>query len=368
MTPLPTTFLLPDLGGGGAQRVMLSIAGGLDRTRFAPRLLVLGGAQTFAGDLPDGLDVEIGRTRRVRDGLPWMLRRLRAQPPAVVVSVMGYLNLALLASRPLLPRGTRIVVREANVLAATAQALPGWLPVRALYRRLYPAAAAVVSPSERIAAELTGHAPRVAPRLAVIPNPVDEDGLRHKAARARRAPGAGLRLVAAGRLTHQKGFDRLIEVMARLDASAHLTILGAGPDRAALAAQIAARGLADRIDLAGFSAELPAWIAGADAFLLPSRWEGLPNVVLESLALGTPVIASAEAAVEEVRRAAPAGALSIGAPEQSFVAAIAALPGPSQALASPRPSLLPEAYRRDVVVGHWSRLLARLADTPLASH
>lgn len=65
--PAPVVFLLPDLGGGGAQRVMLTLAAHLDPARFAPRLLVVGGACTLP--VPDGLAVERGGARRLVTGL-----------------------------------------------------------------------------------------------------------------------------------------------------------------------------------------------------------------------------------------------------------------------------------------------------------
>jgi glycosyltransferase involved in cell wall biosynthesis len=361
--------VLPDLGGGGAQRVMLTMAGGLLQSTLAPRLLVLGGAQTFAGDVPAELPIEIGTAGRVRDGLPWLFRRIRQLRPAVIVSVMGYLNLALLSGRRLVGPETAIVVREANTLSATSDALPRWLPARVLYRRLYPSADAIVSPSGRIAAEIASTAPGTTDRTTVIPNPVDLATLRSKAVLPRRVPGSGLRLVAAGRLTRQKGLDRLVPVMAALDRPFHLSIFGRGPCEPALREQINALGLADRITLAGFTNDLPAWIAGADAFLLPSRWEGLPNVVLESLALGTPVVASPEAAVEEVRARAPASAVTIATPEAQLLTALRALaPAPTAEARTLRPSLLPNCYHRVTVTQQWHELLSRVARERLALH
>lgn len=359
-TPTPIAFVLPDLGGGGAQGVMLQIAGGLDPSRFSVRLLVVGGSQTFAGKIPDQIAVEQGGAKRLRDGLPWLLRRLRAAKPCIAVSVMGYLNLALLGARRLLP-DTRLVVREANVLSATTAALPRWLPAAWLYGRLYPHAAAIVSPTRPIADEITDAAPAARERLHVIPNPVDVETLRTRAARPLRACGTGVRLVSAGRLTRQKGYDRLVALMPRLSAQTTLTIYGEGPDRASLQAQIDRLGLETRVALAGFTDRLPEAIAGADAFVLPSRWEGLPNVVLESLALGTPVIASDEAAVAEVAAQAPPGAVTIAHVADGFAAAMAAVPSRPHPVGGPRPELLPPAYRRDAVIDRWQSLLTRLA-------
>lgn len=359
--PINVAIVLPDLAGGGAQRVMLTLAGGLDPARFRVHLVVLGGSQAFGGSIPPGIDTWIGTAPRLRSGLPWLIRTLTAIRPAAIISVMGYLNLALLGARPLLPRRTRIIVREANTVASTTTALPAWMPARRLYQQLYPTADAIVSPTRTIADELATLAPKAAARIGVIANPVDIDTLRIRAAPPQRVPGAGLRLVAAGRLTHQKGFDRLVALLPKLPPSSRIDVFGIGPSAAALEAQAAAGGYAERITFHGFTDTLPAWIAGADAFVLPSRWEGLPNVVLESLALGTPVIASPESGVTELADEVAPGSITVAPVESGFTGTIASLASLSQPLPVPRASLLPACYLKPAVIAEWSTLLDRLA-------
>jgi len=355
-------FVLPDLAGGGAQRVMLRLAGSLDRARFSPRLVVLGGAETLAGELPAGVPAERWGAPRLRSALPRLVSHIRQSRPAVVVSVMGYLNLALLAARPLLPRATRLVVREANMVAPTLAVLPRPLRGAWVYRRLYGRADLVVAPSETIAADLLAAAPGLAERLLVLPNPVDVDGLRARAATPRRVPGEGPRFVAAGRLSRQKGFDRLIDLVAEAGVPGRVEVFGEGPDRDALVAEAAAKGLSDRIVFPGFTGDLPAHLAGADAFLMPSRWEGLPNAALEALALGTPVIATPESNVAELMARAPAGAVAVAPTGPDFAAAMMAVrPDP---VTMPRPSLLPDVYRRDAVAAAFAARLEGLLGSP----
>jgi len=278
---------------------------------------------------------------------------------------MGYLNLALLASASLLPRATRIVVREANVLEATARALPSWMPARLLYRQFYPRAAAIVAPSRKVATEIVGALPATAPPITVIPNPVDISSLRRRATPPQREAGHGLRLVAAGRLTHQKGFDRLVAQLPDLPADALLTIYGDGPERGALEEAVNRLSVNDKIRFAGFTNVLPAAMAGADAFLLPSRWEGLPNVVLESLAVGTPVIASSGAAVEEIAEIAAPGAVTIADFDGGCASWTADIRESEHGRAELRPSLLPPLYHSENVIGRWSKLLDGITRSPM---
>ncbi len=141
--------------------------------------------------------------------------------------------------------------------------------------------------------DLTGPLAFPADRIRLIPNPVDVAGVRAQAALPVRSSTGDqrLRLVAVGRLAPQKGFDLLVDAIAELPrGSCRLDIIGEGPLRASLAAQIARLGLQESITLVGFQANPYSLMRRADALVLSSRYEGLPNVVLESLACGTPVI------------------------------------------------------------------------------
>jgi glycosyltransferase involved in cell wall biosynthesis len=101
-------------------------------------------------------------------------------------------------------------------------------------------------------------------------------------------------LLAAGRLVDQKGFDVLIRAFAqsRARADLHLVIAGEGPLESALRELSVSLGVASRISFPGKVESLPALMERAYAFILSSRYEGFPNVLLEALAVGTPVIST----------------------------------------------------------------------------
>ena len=228
--------------------------------------------------------------------------------------------------------------------------------MRLAYPRLYPRADLVIGTSRRMADELAAFG--VAEKqLAILPNPVDLAALRARATVVKRQPGPGLRLVAAGRLTAQKGFDRLIPLLTGIP-DLHLTILGDGPQRGELAAIAASSGVA--VDLPGYVEDAPERFAGADLVVLSSRWEGMPNVALEALAAGTPVLATPESGgIAEVAAAAPSGAVTVVPFGPAFRAAIAATT-PQAAASGWRASLLPEEYTLAMVNQRFSALLQSL--------
>jgi glycosyltransferase involved in cell wall biosynthesis len=348
-------FVLPSLAGGGAERVALRVAGGLDRARFEPFLVVFEARGPLTEALPDGLPVIDLERPRLRRALPRLIGTLRSEAPDTVFSTIGYVSIGLLAARRCLPRGTRIVAREANMPSI---ALPrveyGWI-LRHGYRRFYRRADALICTSEQMTDEFADAFGVPRDRLATIANPIDVAALRRAGSVPVRAPGRGARFVAAGRMRRQKGFDRLLDMFARLPNSARLAILGEGEERAALGARIERLGIAGRVELPGFEVRPWGRFAGADAFVMASRWEGMPNAALEALACGTPVIATPESgAIAEVAAAAPPGAVTIAPAGDAFVAAMRRV-RPTKA---PRASLLPEKFRAERVVEAFAEVLA----------
>lgn len=358
---LGVAFVLPSFAGGGAERVVLTLVRHLDRARFAPSLVVLNGEGPLRDLVPDGLPVTDLNRPRLRQAWFALSAALRKTEADIVVPTISHINLATLMQRRRLAAGTRIVARESNTPSASLGATRWPRLYHWLYRRYCRRADTILCPSQRVAGEFAADYGVDPIRLNVLPHPVDVDRLRTLAAEPLRKPGVGLRFVASGRLTPQKGFDRLIDAMATVPGDARLTIFGEGEDRAALVARVQRLGLEDRVALPGFSSNPWPHIAGADAFLLPSRWEGMPNAALEALALGTPVIARVEAGgITEV--GADRQSLTIVDGDDAFAAAMGQAP---RATGSElRPSVLPERFALASVMRDFEAILSRVAEEP----
>ena len=127
----------------------------------------------------------------------------------------------------------------------------------------------------------------------VLHNVNDEADILAKAEAFEVPRRIGTDMVAVGRLAEQKGFDRLIDACAMLEQDGegfHLRILGEGPERSALEAQIAREGLKDRVELMGQQSNPYPYVSGADLLVCSSRYEGLSTAVTEALILGKPVV------------------------------------------------------------------------------
>lgn len=310
-------FLIPTLTGGGAERVIVTLLRHLDRSRLRLVLIVVTMRDAvYRNELPEDVEVIDLNRSRVRFALPAVVRLIWRKRPDVVFSTLGHLNLALAMIRPLLPDSVRYIGREACVVSEilkeqTQRGAWDWG-----YRRLYPRFDVVVCQSLDMRDDLIERFAFPPAKAVIIHNPLDIERVRRLARERIPAQWAWCRdavphLVAAGRLSHQKGFDLLIEALALVEgACPHLTLLGEGPLRGALEQLAADRGVRDRVHFAGFQRNPYPFFAHADAFVLSSRYEGFPNVMLEALACGTPVIATpAPGGVAEI--AALAGGVTL---------------------------------------------------------
>jgi glycosyltransferase involved in cell wall biosynthesis len=287
-------FVLPTLGGGAA-RVVITLLRHLDRTRFEPHLVVF---YTFYGfwfrsEVPDDVVLHVLEARRARNAMPKLVKVIWRIRPAIVVATQGYINFLLLLARPFLPK-CRIVIRE-----VIGERYMEHNRYRDLLYRCYlwlvRRADRIVTQTEAVAHRLTGEIRPRPGQVVCLHNPVDADRLRAVAACAVSPyAGPGPHVLAMGRLTYQKGFDLLLRAAARVreaGVAMHLTIVGVGELDGALRAQVAELGLEGRVDLVGFQEQPERFFAHADLFVLSSRYEGMPNVVLEALACGCPIVA-----------------------------------------------------------------------------
>jgi glycosyltransferase involved in cell wall biosynthesis len=292
-------FVLPNLQGGGAERAVITLLRYYRPSRFKPHLAVVDLQGPFLRDVPSHIPLYDLRARRVRDGLAPLYRLIRRLRPDILFSTLGHLNLALLLARPFFPLGTRLIVRETTMVSRNLQRLPyGWF-WKGLYRTLYRRAEQIICPCQAMAEDLFSHLKVPRDRIRCIPNPVDVEEIRLKAGQGEnpfQSQGEGPHLVAAGRLSPEKGFDRLIEAFSSLSAGrprARLWILGRGPLAGKLNHLVHQKKLDQKVFFPGFQANPFIWFRHADLFVLSSHFEGFPNTLLEALACGCPVVALA---------------------------------------------------------------------------
>ncbi len=284
-------LVISDLGSGGAQRVLNTLAHEWLARGHRPCVITLSDAEsdfftldpritrlTIGGiaHSPTALHAAWANVRRIRR----LRRALRQSRAETVVAFVGQTNiLTILAAVGL---GARVVVSERNDPARQSLGGRAW---DALRRLSYRFADAVTANSHAAVEALGRFVPR--DKLSYVPNPAPP--LPPMPPADARAPI----VLSVGRLTHQKGHDLLIDAFARAGRDLpdwRLCIVGDGELKQALQARAATRDIADRVTWAGRVDDPGAFYGQAGIFVLASRFEGTPNAVLEAMACGLPVI------------------------------------------------------------------------------
>lgn len=303
MNALHVAFLVPHLGGGGAEMNALRLANALSRAGARVSMLAVRGGGPYEPQLDPGVaSVHLGRrlpstTLALACAIPALRGWLRRERPDVLVPVMDLTSLAaLVACRGLDPAPRVALSIQNNPDAKLREGLVmRWTQAATL--RWYPRSDAIVALSGGVASVLARRLPSLAPRITMIPNigvtAALDEGARQQVEEAP-APGRAL-IVAVGRLVEQKGYPHLLDAMALLGArgaDAELWILGKGPLEEDLKRRAGELGVGDRVRFLGFRPNPWAYMARADLFVLSSLWEGFGNVVVEAMAAGAPVVSA----------------------------------------------------------------------------
>ena len=295
---IDVSCFVAELMPGGAQRAAIKLVAG-----FAERGLrvdlVLANRQ---GPLVDDVDptvrvVDLAAGRLVK-AVPALSRYLRREQPRTLVSFLTHANVAAIAACAMARVETRVMVVEQNTVTRVRSQLKRDALLPSLVRRSYPYADHVVAVSKGVANDLIANLGIPQLKVSVIPNPVVDNDLMRMAMDAPNHPWFDDRsvpvFVAAGRLNKQKDFATLLRAFdaLRQKRRARLMIMGEGEERRRLETLIARLGLIDLVALPGYFSNPYAVMNRGAAFVLSSRWEGLPTVIIEAMACGCPIVAT----------------------------------------------------------------------------
>lgn len=328
--PLQIVFLITELEVGGAERCLANLACGLDRTRFRTRVCSLGPRPSA------GKDQLVRQLEEARVPAHFLDVRSTWQAPLAVRRLHRYLS----AERVDL---LQTFLFHANVLGASAARRAGISHTVAgvrvadpsrwrmwLERRMVKGLDRVVCVSQSVADFVRTRGGFPAHKLLVIPNGIDispysASAHAHDVASPKVQPPV---LLCVGRLDRQKGFDWLLDMAAEIlrQLPTHeLHIVGDGPERASLLRRAETTSVSDRIRFLGWRDDVPQLLAASHLLLLPSRWEGMPNVLLEAMAAGLPVVAAQVEGMHEVVGETAEQQLVPWGDSQRFVAAVVQL-------------------------------------------
>ena len=293
-------LFLPSLRGGGAERVMVNLARGFVERGLQVDLVLARAEGPYLSQVPKEVRVVDLGAQRVLHSLPGLVRYLREERPQAMLSALNHANIVAIWAKLLARVKTRLVVSERTTLSRSTENASSirvkFIPF--LVKAFYPYADVVVAVSRGVAEDLIARIGLTAEKIKVIYNPVvtpelftkAEEPLDHPWFR----PGEPPVILGVGRLTKPKDFPTLIRAFAlvRKERPARLMILGEGEERPNLEALVRELGLEEDVALPGFVENPYKYMKRAAVFVLSSRWEGLPTVLIEAMALGTPVVAT----------------------------------------------------------------------------
>ncbi|MGE0588239.1 MAG: glycosyltransferase [Cyclobacteriaceae bacterium] len=283
-------YIIPSLDDGGAQRFTIHFLTHLDRSKFEICLLLLNREGELTHLIPSDIEVVKYDIRRTVLSVFTILREVWRRRPQIAFTTLGHLNLVVSLIKFLFPKGTKVVARETNFISLRNKDERYPKLFNMLFRTTYKHLNLVICQSKSMQQDLRGSFGLAERKLQVIYNPVDFEFIKEQIKHVNRNR-TKITFLSVGRLSQQKGYDRILRALSLIKGfEFEYLILGQGPKKQEIERLIENYGL-QNVKLFGYSTNPYAYMAAVDCLLLGSRYEGLPNVVLESFACGTPVIA-----------------------------------------------------------------------------
>lgn len=293
-------LFLPNLNGGGAEKVLLNLAIGMTEVGIKTDLVLASAEGEYISQVPANIPIVDLKSKKVRFCVTRLAEYLDHNSPDVMLSALSHANVAAILASKLSRSKSRIAIGihvnySKDAYGSGRRGIQIW-PTIAKY--LYPKSDRIIAVSQGVADDLAQLFRIRREKIDVVYNPVVTPDIFVKATEPVRHPWFEEKnrpiVIGSGRLTRQKDFGTLIRAFSEVRESvdARLVILGEGEDREALQSLIGHYHLEEHVHMPGFVPNPFAYLQKSDLFVLSSGWEGFGNVIVEALALGIPVVST----------------------------------------------------------------------------
>ncbi len=291
-------FLLPNLNAGGAERVFIQLANKFASMGFSVEILLFQKTGALLSEVSSQIKIVDMDVSNMYFSFPSLVSYLKAVKPDVLFSTLEFASLSALLARRLSGVKTRIVVVVSVAISQHRRSRIKKILEHWLISLIYPWADKIVTVSRAATQDLIDYAKLSPEHVQTIYNPIISedmllqlnDTVPHHFYRE----GQPQVILGVGRLVEQKDFATLIHAFdyVRKHIPVHLLILGEGKERANLENIVHSLGLDHEVDLPGFVINPFAYMRKSSVFVLSSRWEGLPSVLIQALACSCPVVST----------------------------------------------------------------------------
>lgn len=291
-------FFLQDLSGGGAEKIMASLANELVRRGLRVDFVLVQAKGINLRSLSEKIQVVDLHAQNTYKCLPALTKYFVKTRPRAFLSSLDLTNLMAILARKIARVNTRLVIRIEILVSAQKRSFIKKRLEKFFLTTIYPWADEIVAISKKVAEDIIQYARLSPSKIHVINNPVVTADLLLNAKEDSRhdwlKEGQPPVILGAGRLTEQKDFHTLLDAFTilRKKMDARLIILGEGEQRAELETVIRRAGIEEDVDLHGYVENPYAFMRQSKVFVLSSKWEGSPSVVIAAMACGCPVVST----------------------------------------------------------------------------
>lgn len=290
------TIVLENLAGGGAERCLVNLMNYLAEKGWIINLILVKQEGAFLKQLSNRVRIHDLRARNLYFSIFPLIRYLKKNTPAVVLSSLDVMNLITLLAVRLARVDTKTIIQVVNFVSKQKRSPIKKMLEKILLTYLYPWANQIVILSKDAAIDLANYAHIPHEKIRTIYSPVITMEIKKKA--KENPPHPWFQdptipiILAIGRLNAQKNFSRLLRVFRKIidETEARLIILGEGEERELLNTEIRSLGLTADVDMPGFVDNPYAFLTNTSVFALSSDYEGLAGVLIEALACGAPIV------------------------------------------------------------------------------
>ncbi len=295
------------LEGGGSERQLWQLATRIDRSKFVPAIHLQYRSGVYLDRVPTDVEIfDFWSSRSPSDfKIPGQIHRaqvadlvevIQRERPAIVYDRTFHSTLvtAPACRKSNVPRVSVIVSPPSRDFSGSGERF-AWLKKRQLRQAYSDSTAAALAVSASVADDAAEFYGIDRDMLKVLPSPVDIEGIQKQAMVKQDVEDCSFRVLVVGRLSDEKGQSLAIDAFAQADnceegTDWRLDIVGDGPAKESLMQRATSTGVGRQIHFHGFLENPYPWIAAADLLLIPSKYEGLPNVALEAMALRTALV------------------------------------------------------------------------------